>query len=349
MAPGTPRGRREILAKTITVIPGDGIGPEVTAATLTVLDAVGADLIYEEHLAGITAVQELNDPLPTATLESVRKNGVLLKGPLGTLSGTGFRSINVAFRKEFDLYANVRPARTIVPGSRYEDIDLVLIRENTEGLYVGVEHFIGLQGDPKAAAESVMIVTRFGSERICRYAFEYARAHGRHKVTLAHKANILKYTQGLFLEVGQEIAREYPDIEFEDRIIDATAMLLVLDPYRFDVLVMENMFGDILSDQIAGLVGGLGFAPAGNIGSDAAMFEAVHGTAADIAGQGVANPTALLLSACLMLDHLGQPEDATRIRSAIDRVVRSGEACTHDMGGTSGTREFTDALCRALG
>ena len=349
MVLGTPRGRREILAKTITVIPGDGIGPEVTAATLRVLDVVGADLLYEEHLAGITAVQELDDPLPAATLESVRKNGVLLKGPLGTLSGTGFRSINVAFRKEFDLYANVRPARTIVPGGRYEDIDLVLIRENTEGLYVGVEHFIGLQGDPMAAAESVMIVTRFGSERICRYAFEYARAHGRRKVTLAHKANILKYTQGLFLEVGREVAKEYPDVEFEDRIIDATAMLLVLDPHRFDVLVMENMFGDILSDQIAGLVGGLGFAPAGNIGSDAAMFEAVHGTAADIAGKGLANPTALLLSACSMLDHLGQPEDATRIRSAIDRVVEAGEACTHDMGGTSGTSEFTDALCRALG
>ena len=349
MAPGMPRGRREILAKTITVIPGDGIGPEVTAATLAVLDAVGADLRYEEHLAGITAVHELDDPLPDATLESVRKNGVLLKGPLGTLSGTGFGSINVAFRKEFDLYANVRPARTIVPGSRYEDIDLVLIRENTEGLYVGVEHFIGLQGDPMAAAESVMIVTRFGSERICRYAFEDARAQGRRKVTLAHKANILKYTQGLFLEVGQEVAKEYPDIEFEDRIIDATAMMLVLDPHRFDVLVMENMFGDILSDQIAGLVGGLGFAPAGNIGSDAAMFEAVHGTAADIAGKGVANPTALLLSACLMLDHLGQPEAATRIRSASNRVVRSGEACIHDMGGTSGTREYTDALCRALG
>ena len=337
------------MAKTITVIPGDGIGPEVTAATLTVLDAVGADLLYEEQVAGITGVEELNDPLPAATLDSVRKNEVLLKGPLGTLSGKGFRSINVAIRKEFDLFANVRPARTIVPGSRYEDIDLVLIRENTEGLYVGVEHFIGLQGDPRAAAESVMIVTRFGSERICRYAFEYARAHGRRKVTLAHKANILKYTQGLFLEVGREVAAEYPDIEFEDRIIDATAMMLVLDPHRFDVLVMENMFGDILSDQIAGLVGGLGFAPAGNIGVDAAMFEAVHGTAPDIAGQGLANPTALLLSACLMLDHLGQPDEATRIRSAIDQVVRSGESCTHDMGGSSGTGEYTDAVCRALG
>ena len=337
------------MTKTITVIPGDGIGPEVTAATIEVLDAVGADLSYDEQFAGITAVERMNDPLPEVTLASVRRNGVLLKGPLGTLSGSGFRSINVALRKEFDLYANVRPARTIVPGSRYEDIDLVLIRENTEGLYVGVEHFIGLQGDPKAAAESVMIITRFGSERICRYAFEYARAHGRRKVTLAHKANILKYTQGLFLEVGREVAKQYPDIEFEDRIIDATAMMLVLDPYRFDVLVMENMFGDILSDQIAGLVGGLGFSPAGNIGITAAMFEAVHGTAPDIAGKGLANPTAILLSACLMLDHLGQPENATRIRTAIDRVVRSGEVRTRDMAGNSGTREYTDAVCRTLG
>jgi isocitrate dehydrogenase (NAD+) len=334
--------------QTITVIPGDGIGPEVTTATLEILDAAGAQLEYDHQLAGVTALQEKNDPLPEETLESVRRTRVALKGPLTTPSGTGFRSINVALRKEFDLYANVRPARTIVPGGRYEDIDLVLIRENTEGLYVGVEHFIGLEGDPKAAAESVMIITRFGSERIVRYAFDYARANGRKKVTLAHKANILKFTQGLFLEVGKEVAKQYPDIQFEDRIIDATAMLLVLDPYKFDVLVMENMFGDILSDEMAGLVGGLGFAPAGNIGVDASMFEAVHGTAPDIAGQGVANPTGLLLSACLMLDHLGQGESARRIRTAIDTVVRSGKARTRDMGGKAGTREYVDALCKAL-
>jgi isocitrate dehydrogenase (NAD+) len=273
----------------------------------------------------------------------------VLKGPLTTPSGTGFRSINVALRKEFDLYANVRPARTIVPGGRYEDIDLVLIRENTEGLYVGVEHYIGMEGDPKAAAESVMIITRFGSERIVRYAFEYARANGREKVTLAHKANILKYTQGLFLDVGREIATEYPDIQFEDRIIDATAMGLVLDPYKFDVLVMENMFGDILSDLMAGLVGGLGFAPAGNIGKDMAMFEAVHGSAPDIAGKGIANPTGLLLSACLMLDYLEKKPIADRIRAAIDRVVRSGVARTIDMGGKSGTEAFTDALVKDFG
>jgi isocitrate dehydrogenase (NAD+) len=336
------------MTKTVTVIPGDGIGPEVTDATLEILRAAGADFEYDMQLAGIAALDAVHTPLPDATLDSIRSSGLALKGPLATPSGSGFRSINVALRKEFDLYANVRPALTIVPGGRYEDIDLVLIRENTEGLYVGVEHYIGMEGDPKAAAESVMIVTRFGIERIVRYAFDYARKHGRKKVTLAHKANILKYTQGLFLDIGREIAAEYPEIEWEDRIIDATAMALVLDPYRFDVLVMENMFGDILSDLMAGLVGGLGFAPAANIGDDAAMFEAVHGSAPDIAGHGVANPTGLLLSACLLLDHVEQAEAASRIRAALDGVVRSGEARTRDMGGEASTAEFTDAVVRAL-
>ena len=336
------------MTKAVTVIPGDGIGPEVTDATLDILRAADADLEYDMQLAGIAALDVAHTPLPEATLDSMRQSGLALKGPLTTPSGSGFRSINVALRKEFDLYANVRPALTIVPGGRYEDIDLVLIRENTEGLYVGVEHYIGMEGDPKAAAESVMIVTRFGAERILRYAFEYARKHRRKKVTLAHKANILKYTQGLFLDVGREMAADYPEIEWEDRIIDATAMALVLDPYRFDVLVMENMFGDILSDLMAGLVGGLGFAPAGNIGEDAAMFEAVHGSAPDIAGQGVANPTGLLLSACLLLDHVGQPDVSDRIRVALDGVVCSGEARTRDMGGEASTAEFTDAVVRAL-
>jgi isocitrate dehydrogenase (NAD+) len=337
------------MTRTITVIPGDGIGPEVTEATLRVLDAAGAELEYDEQLAGLTALQELRNPLPKPTLDSVERNRIVLKGPLTTPSGSGFRSINVEIRKTYDLYANVRPVRTIVPGGRYEDIDLVLIRENTEGLYVGVEHYIGMHGDPRAAAESVMIVTRFGAERIVRYAFAYARERGRKKVTLAHKANILKYTQGLFLDVAKEVAAEFPDIEWEDRIIDATAMLLVLDPYRFDVLVMENMFGDILSDLMAGLVGGLGFAPAGNIGKDAAMFEAVHGSAPDIAGQGIANPTALILAACLMLEHIGQAPVAGRIRDALDTVVREGRARTADMGGSASTREFTGALVSALG
>jgi isocitrate dehydrogenase (NAD+) len=316
------------MTQTITVIPGDGIGPEVTDATLEILKAAGADLEYDIQLAGVTALEKVRHPLPQETLDSAEKNRILLKGPLTTPSGQGFRSINVELRKLYDLYANVRPVRTIVPGGRYEDIDLVLIRENTEGLYVGVEHYIGMHGDPRAAAESVMIITRFGAERISRYAFEYARKHGRKKVTLAHKANILKYTQGLFLDVAHEVAKDYPDIEWEDRIIDATAMQLVLDPYRFDVLVMENMFGDILSDLMAGLVGGLGFAPAGNIGTDAAMFEAVHGSAPDIAGKGIANPTGLLLSACLMLDHLDQSDTADRIRAAVDTVVHEGPART---------------------
>ncbi|HUF76372.1 MAG TPA: isocitrate/isopropylmalate family dehydrogenase [Longimicrobiales bacterium] len=336
------------MSRTITVIPGDGIGPEVTEATLKVLDAAGAELEYDEQLAGLIALQELRNPLPKPTLESIEKNRIVLKGPLTTPSGSGFRSINVEIRKTYDLYANVRPVLTIVPGGRYEDIDLVLIRENTEGLYVGVEHYIGMHGDPRAAAESVMIVTRFGAERILRYAFEYARDRGRRKVTLAHKANILKYTQGLFLDVGKEVAAEFPEIEWEDRIIDATAMQLVLDPQRFDVLVMENMFGDILSDLMAGLVGGLGFAPAGNIGKDAAMFEAVHGSAPDIAGKGVANPTGLILSACLMLEHVDQTPVADRIRAAIDTVVLEGSARTADMGGKASTREYTDALVRAL-
>ncbi len=336
------------MAKTITVIPGDGIGPEVTEATITVLEAADTDLEYDRQLAGMTALDEVRSPLPPETVDSIRRNGVALKGPLTTPVGSGFRSINVAIRKEFDLYANVRPARTLLPGGRYEDIDLVLIRENTEGLYVGVEHYIGMKGDPRAAAESVMIVTRFGAERIVRYAFEFARSNGRRKVTLAHKANILKYTHGLFLDVGGELAKEYDDIEFEDRIIDATAMALVLDPYQFEVLVMENMFGDILSDLIAGLVGGLGFAPAGNIGTEAAMFEAVHGSAPDIAGQGIANPTGLLLSACMLLDHIGQAEAATRIRSALESTIQGGDSRTRDMGGTATTNEFADTLVRAL-
>ena len=336
------------MTATITVIPGDGIGPEVCAVTLEILDAAGAKLEYDRQIAGVAALESVSNPLPEETLASIRRTGLALKGPLTTPVGTGFRSINVAIRKEFDLYANVRPARTIVPGGRYDDIDLVLIRENTEGLYVGVEHYIGMEGDPKAAAESVMIITRFGAERICRYALDYAKRHGRSKVTLAHKANILKYTQGLFLEVGREVASEYPEIEWEDRIIDATAMALVLNPYQFDVLVMENMFGDILSDQIAGLIGGLGFAPAANVGTDVAMFEAVHGSAPDIAGQGVANPTAFLLAGCLLLEHVGQADVAQRIRAALDRVVGDGSARTRDMGGTADTRTFTNAVLAGL-
>jgi isocitrate dehydrogenase (NAD+) len=336
------------MPERITLIPGDGIGPEITEATLRVLEASGAQLEWDRQEAGIAALERNQTPLPEATLDSIRQNRVALKGPLTTPVGVGFRSINVALRKEFDLYANGRPARTLMTGGRYEDIDIVLIRENTEGLYVGVEHFIGVGDDPRAAAESVMIVTRHGAERIVRYALDYARTHGRSKVTLAHKANILKCTQGLFLDVGREVASAYEDIAFEDRIIDATAMQLVLDPYQFDVLVMENMFGDILSDELAGLVGGLGMAPGANIGEDAAIFEPVHGSAPDIAGQGVANPTSQLLAACMMLDHLGQADAAERIRAALTAAFAERDRLTPDLGGGSSTSDFANALVARL-
>ncbi|HSH45182.1 MAG TPA: isocitrate/isopropylmalate family dehydrogenase [Longimicrobiales bacterium] len=337
------------MAKTITLIPGDGIGPAITEATISILDAAGADLEYDRQLGGVAALEQVGSPLPEETLDSARRNGIILKGPLTTPVGSGFRSINVALRKEFDLYANIRPAVTLMPGGRYEDIDLVLIRENTEGLYVGVEHYIGLEGDPKAAAESVMIITRFGAERIVRYAFEYALANNRKKVTFAHKANILKYTQGLFLEVGHEVAKEYEGrVEFEDMIVDACAMHMVMNPYRFDVLVMENMFGDILSDLMAGLVGGLGLAPGGNIGEDTAMFEPVHGSAPDIAGQDIANPTAQVLAAAMMLDHIGQPDTASRIRDALTAALREKDAPTRDLGGSASTGEFAEAVVRRL-
>ena len=337
------------MSSTITVIPGDGIGPEVTAAVLRIFTAAGADLEYDQQSAGVGALATHGNPLSQEALDSIDRNRVALKGPLTTPNVAGFRSVNVAIRKNFELFANVRPVKTLLSGGRYEDIDLVLIRENSEGLYVGVEHFIGVDRDPRAAAESVMIITRFASERIARFAFDYAVANKRRKVTMAHKANILKNTQGLFLEVGKEVAAEYGDrIDFEDRIIDATAMYLVLDPYRFDVLVMENMFGDILSDLIAGLVGGLGFAPAANIGETHAVFEAVHGSAPDIAGLNLANPTSLLLAGCLLLDHVGQPDVATRIRKALDDVIRKGEVRTVDMRGSDGTAEFATAVAEAL-
>ncbi|HET8657346.1 MAG TPA: isocitrate/isopropylmalate family dehydrogenase [Longimicrobiaceae bacterium] len=334
---------------TVTLIPGDGIGPSITEATVRVIEASGAQIEWDEHVAGVAAIESKNTPLPDDTLASIRANRVALKGPLTTPVGVGFRSINVALRKEFDLFANIRPVHTLLPGYRYQGIDLVLIRENTEGLYSGVEHYVGIGDDPRAAAESVMIVTRFGAERIVRYAFEYAVANGRKKVTLAHKANILKYTQGLFLDVSREIAGEYAGrVEFEDRIIDATAMLLVMDPYRFDVIVTENMFGDILSDQIAGLVGGLGLAPGGNIGKDAAIFEAVHGSAPDIVGKNIANPSALMLAGVMMLRHLSQHEPADRIVRALESAIREGDSLTPDLGGSSTTTEFTDAVLRRL-
>ena len=337
------------MSTVVTLIPGDGIGPDITAATLKVLDAAGADIEWDKRLAGVAAVEPFHTPIPDETLASIKQNRVALKGPLTTPVGVGFRSINVALRKEFDLYANVRPAETLMTGGRYEDIDLVLIRENTEGLYVGVEHYIGVGDDPRAAAESVMLVTRFGAQRILRYAFEYAVLNGRKKVTLAHKANILKFTQGLFLEEGNKMAEEFKGrVEYEDRIIDATAMLLVLNPYQFDVLVMENMFGDIISDQIAGLVGGLGMAPGGNIGKHAAIFEPVHGSAPDLAGKGIANPTAMMLAAGMLLEHLGKNETAKRVREAVRKTLEAKETLTPDLGGKATTDQFADAVVKSL-
>ena len=333
----------------VTLIPGDGIGPGITDATVRILDAAGCDFIYDRQVAGLAGVSAVNDPMPEATLASIRRTRLALKGPLETPVGGGYRSVNVALRKTFDLYANVRPAKTIRPGGRYDNVDIVLIRENTEGLYIGIEHYVPIAGDAKAAAESVALITRAGSERIVRYAFEYAVSHKRKKVTLVHKANILKFSQGLFLEVGREIAKEYAGrVEFDDRIVDACAMQLVMKPETFDVIVTTNLFGDILSDEISGLVGGLGLAPGGNIGAGAALFEAVHGTAPDIAGKGIANPGALVLAACMMLDHLDDSERANRIRNALSKVIREGRTLTRDLGGTANTDQFTDAIIAAL-
>jgi isocitrate dehydrogenase (NAD+) len=333
----------------VTLIPGDGIGPDITEATVRVIGAAGVNIEWDRQLAGVAAVEKYHTPIPEETLASIRRTRVALKGPLTTPVGTGFRSVNVALRKEFDLYANVRPALTLLEGGRYEDIDLVLIRENTEGLYVGVEHYIGVGDDAKAAAESVMIITRFGAERVVRYAFDYALKNGRKKVTLAHKANILKFTQGLFLEAGQKVATEYEGrIAFDEKIIDNAAMQLVLNPYQFDVLVMENMFGDILSDLMAGLVGGLGLAPGANIGEDAAIFEPVHGSAPDIAGKGVANPGAMLLAACMMLEHIGEAKAGERIKKAVRTVVAEKKTVTPDLGGSASTGQFADAVSARL-
>ena len=337
------------MATACTLIPGDGIGPDITEATLAVLDAAGADFDWDRQVAGAAGVEQKGNPMPDETLESIRRTRLALKGPLETPVGEGYRSVNVALRQTFDLYANVRPARDIVPGGRYDGVDIVMIRENTEGLYAGLEHYIRIGDDPQAAAESIALITRVGSERVVRYAFDYAVRHGRKKVTLVHKANILKYSQGLFRSVGQKIAKEYEGkVAFDERIIDAAAMQLVIDPNRFDVIVTTNLFGDILSDLVSGLTGGLGLAPGANIGRDAAIFEAVHGTAPDIAGQGVANPSALLLAACLMLDHVGDRFRADRIRRAIESTIRGGQGLTKDLGGSATTKEFADAVIAHL-
>jgi isocitrate dehydrogenase (NAD+) len=328
-----------------TLISGDGIGPEIMDATLRALDALEAPFAWETCVAGMAGVQEFHDPLPQNTLASIRRTKLALKGPLETPIGGGFRSSNVRLRQEFQLYANVRPARTLVPGGRYENIDLVLVRENLEGLYVGFEHYIPIGGDEHAVAIGSGINTRVGSRRIAEFAYDYAEKHGRKKVTIVHKANIMKALTGIFLETSREVGATYAGrVATDERIVDACAMQLVLNPWQFDVIVTTNLFGDILSDEIAGLVGGLGMAPGANIGQHAAIFEAVHGSAPDIAGKGVANPIALMLAAAMMLDHVQRQDLAGRLRSAIDKTLNEDKVRTRDLGGQAGTAALTDAI-----
>jgi isocitrate dehydrogenase (NAD+) len=332
-----------------TLIPGDGIGPEIVASVVEILDALGSPFGWDEQPAGMSAIVSVGDPMPDVTVASIRRNGLALKGPLTTPSGGGFRSVNVQLRKEFELFANVRPALTLIPGGRFDDIDIVLIRENLDGYYAAFEHYMPIGDDPKAVAMAAGFNTRSGCQRIIRYAFEYAIAHGRRKVTVVHKANILKLLTGIFLEAGRDIAREYEGrVEMDERIVDACAMQLVTNPWQFDVIVTTNLFGDILSDLIAGLIGGLGLAPGANIGKSAAIFEAVHGSAPDIAGQGVANPLALMLAAAQMLDHVGMVERGEALRRAIRQAVVEDGVRTRDLGGTATTAELTAGLKRRL-
>ncbi len=346
-ASAPPPGGNKIPA---TLIPGDGIGPEIVDAVVLVLAALGAPFEWDLQQGGMAGIAAGGDPLPDATLASIRRTRLALKGPLTTPVGGGFRSVNVRLREEFQLFANLRPAKTLVPGGRFDNIDLILVRENLEGLYVAFEHYIPIGDDPQAVGISSGVNTRAGSRRIVRYAFEHAVKLGRRKVTLVHKANVLKALTGVFLEAGRLIAEEYKGrIECDERIVDACAMQLVLNPWQFDVIVTTNLFGDILSDEIAGLVGGLGAAPGANIGEKAAIFEAVHGSAPDIAGKGVANPAALLLAAALMLDHAGLKPTADRLRHAVQATLVEDGIRTRDLGGTATTADITQAIIRRLG
>jgi isocitrate dehydrogenase (NAD+) len=328
----------------ITFIPGDGIGPEVMGAARKVIEASGVTIDFEEVEAGEKLLEKYGTPLPEYVLDSIGKNKLAWKGPITTPVGKGFRSVNVTLRQKFNLYANLRPIKTFegVP-SRYEDIDLLIVRENTEDLYAGVEHMIG-----EDAAESVKIITRKASERIVKFAFDLASEQGRKKVTSVHKANIMKCTDGLFLNVSREVAKKYSAIQFEDMIVDAMSMKLVMNPEKYDVLVMPNLYGDILSDMAAGFIGGLGLAPSGNIGDGAAIFEAVHGSAPDIAGKNIANPTACILSGIMLLRYLGEHEAASKIDKAIAIVLKEGKKTTADLGGTASTTEFADAVIEAI-
>src|SRR5215211_3077496 len=333
------------MAHRVTLIPGDGIGPELAEATRRVLDASGVAFEWEVQDAGEAVMAEHGTPLPDAVLESIRRNRVALKGPITTPVGGGFRSANVTLRQALGLYANLRPARSIRGlETRYEDVDLVIVRENTEDLYAGIEHMVGLD-----AAESIKIITRAASERIARFAFDYAVANGRRKVTAVHKANIMKLSDGLFLESCTTVAKEYDGrVEFEDRIVDNMCMQLVQKPDLYDVMVLPNLYGDIVSDLCAGLVGGLGVAPGANIGEDGAVFEPVHGSAPKYAGLNKANPTALILSGALMLRHLGYPAEAAGVEEAVRSVVAEGRTVTYDLGGTAGTAAFADAVIERM-
>lgn len=334
------------MAHRLTLLPGDGIGPEVTEATVRVLEATGIDFDWDRHhILGQTAVERGRPALPPDIIDSIQSTGVALKGPVTTPVGQGFTSVNVQLRQRLDLYANVRPCSTL-PGieTPFPETDLIIFRENTEGLYSGIEHF----DERLQIADSIARVTKQGSERIIRFCFEYAQKHGRERVTLAHKANILKKTSGLFLDVGREIAAEYPEIQFDDRIIDALCMDLVMDPGDYDCIVSTNLFGDILSDLTAGLVGGLGVTAGANIGDDHAVFEAVHGSAPDIAGRNVANPTALIQSAVMMLRHLEEERAADAVESALLEMYRKGAPLTADVGGEASTSEFAEELARRV-
>ena len=333
------------MAHRVTLIPGDGIGPELAEATCRVLDATGIGFEWEPVVAGEAAIAEHGTPLPEYVLESVKRNKVALKGPITTPVGGGFRSVNVALRQALNLYANLRPARSMEGvESRFQDVDLIIVRENTEDLYAGIEHMVGLD-----AAESIKIITRAASERIARFAFDYAVANGRRKVTAVHKANIMKLSDGLFLESCRTVAADYDGkVEFEDRIVDNMCMQLVQKPELYDVLVLPNLYGDIVSDLAAGLVGGLGVAPGANIGTEAAVFEPVHGSAPKYAGLDKANPTALILSGALMLRHLGYPDAADGVETAVRAVIAEGKATTSDLGGPAGTAAFADAVIERL-
>ncbi|MEO7660407.1 MAG: isocitrate dehydrogenase (NAD(+)) [Pyrinomonadaceae bacterium] len=332
------------MKHTITLIPGDGIGPEIVAATVRVIEATGVAITWESQILGAEALEKFGTTLPDSAIDSIKKNRTALKGPVMTPIGKGFTSVNVGLRKALDLYANVRPVKALPNVKcRYPELDLVIVRENTEGLYSGLEHIV-IPG----VVESLKIVTEKASTRIAKYAFEYARDNGRKKVTAVHKANIMKLSDGLFLECFYAVAKDFPEIEADDKIIDNCCMQLVMRPEQFDVMVMENLYGDILSDLCAGLIGGLGLAPGANIGELGAVFEAVHGSAPDIAGQGIANPTALMLSAIQMLLYIGEKDAAQRFEKALFEVFADGESITRDLGGNANTAEFTDAIIKKI-